>query len=148
MSKVFYLKLSGVIYLVIDIIIQASWIFFLGNIEFITKYSLHNVFLLACFAEGIFGKSKLMGWIVFFVLLAFLVLSIYVLITFIMRKGNFLVPLISTVLNAAFHMVFYWSNPFAYVGLLYKIIGCTIFSCILLNRQSHQSGDGSVIDNG
>lgn len=135
----------------LDIIIQGRWIFGVTP-EWIYKYSLHNSFLLWCFAEGIFGESKLLGWLALFGMLAFIILLIYTFLIFIRKKENFLIPLFLMLLNVIVHIVFYWKTPFSYVGLLYKIIGCVIFAKLhnrgtTRHNNQHQSGDGSLIDN-
>ncbi len=138
-------KLCGIVYLGLDIIIQGYWLFGVNHTEWIDKYSLHNSFLLWCFAVGIFGESKLLGWFALFGMLAFIILSIYVLLAFIRRKGNFLIPLFMTLLNVIIHIAFYWENPFSYVGLLYKIIGCAIFIYIVYKEYMNRRGRRTVL---
>lgn len=139
MRRIVNLKLCGIFYLVLDITLQGCWIFGVSHTEWIYKYSLHNSFLLWCFAAGIFGESKLLGWLALFGILTVVLLTIYFWYTFFRKKGNFLIPLFMTLSNVIVHMVFYWKNPFSYVGLLYKIISFVIFICIVYKEYMNRN---------
>ena len=125
------LKLSGFVYFGLDIIIQACWMFGTGYNTWIFEYSLHNSFLLWCFAEGIFGHSKMLGWFALGGLLTGALLIICFLYASFKRKEKFLIPLILAVLNVVLHTLFYFKNCFALIGLTYKLIGCAIYAYIV-----------------
>lgn len=142
MRKIVNLKICGIVYLMLDTVIQLWWSTGLVHDKWIFDYSLINFFFFWCVAVGIFCESKILAGIALFVILAFFALPIFALIAFIRRKDNFVIPLILSLLNIIMHIYVYWKDPASYVGLLYKVIGCTIFMCIVykdhMNRKAQR----------
>lgn len=124
-------KMCGIVYFLIDIMLQGYWIVGIAENEWIYKFSLHNSFLLWCFAVGIFGESKLMGWFALIGMLVVIILVIKFWFAFLKNKKSFLIPLCLTFVNVIVHIIFYWKEPLAYVGLLYKIFGCAIYAYLM-----------------
>lgn len=132
MNKFTACKLLGIGYFLFDCFVQGCWIFIITGSEWIHRYSLHNSFILWCFAEGIFGETKFGGWIALAGILSILILSIVFCVTFFLNKNNsFAIPLLIIGLNIVFHIIFNWSKPIAYLGLLYKALGFIICALVL-----------------
>jgi len=138
MRRTSNLKLYGVIFFGLEVIVQGCWVFGIYYNEWIYQYSLHNSFLLWCFAVGIFGESELLGWIGAIGVTAVAIFMLYYFLAFFINKKNHFIPLFLMSLNIVFHMASYWNNLNAYVGLLYKVIGCTIYACIAYKEYKTQ----------
>lgn len=139
MRRFVSLKICGIVYFVLDIIIQVLFIFSIGNTVWLWEYSLHNAFFTLCFIVAAFDESKFLMWLALFAILTVIILSIYVLFTFIRRKDNFIIPLVLTLLNVIVHIIYFAWDLFSYVGLLYKIIGCVIFTCIVCKKYMNRN---------
>lgn len=128
-------RIMGFVYFLFDFLVQAYWILIITGNEWIHRYSMHNSFILWCFAEGIFGKTKWMGWIAMAGILLITILSLVFCVLFFLNENSFFViPMFIVVLNIVFHIVFQWNNLIAYVGLLYKVLGCIIYAQVVCKR--------------
>lgn len=135
-------KLYGIVYFWFDFIIQSLWVFGISHNEWIYKCSLHNSVLLWCFAEGIFGESRALGWLALVVMLTVILATVYFLYALFRKKDGFLIPLIISLLNIIAHIIFNFDEPIAYIGLAYKIVGCVIYIYICYKGRKNCRGQG------
>ena len=137
--KVLNLKTLGLLYFLIGIAFNSWWLCTGDYPITVLIYGFENSFMFLSFAIVWVSESSVAAWITLFLQLTLVALSIYFLIGFIRKKANFWVPLIITVLDVATCLVtFEWNNLDEYVGLLYKLLGCVIFICIIVGQRKEK----------
>ena len=136
--KILNLKTLGLLYFLIGMVFNTWWLFTGDYPITVLAHGLENDVIFLSFAFVWVTESSVMVWITLFLQLVLVALAIYLLIGFIRKKANFWVALIPTALDVIIHLITAWNDLDEYVGLLYKLLGCVIFICIIVGQRKEQ----------
>ncbi len=136
--KIFNLRTLGLLYFVIGMVFNSWWLCTGDYPITVLIYGLENSFMFLSFAIFWVSESTLAAWITLFIQLILIALLIYLLIGFVRKKANFWVALIPTALDVIIHLTTAWNNFDEYLGLLYKLLGCAIFVCIIVKQHKEK----------
>lgn len=123
-------KWLTMLYYIFDLLIQvnlSSWIYIpcmMGNTFVVYGYALIYV-----------GDQDLALFITFVVLMFLLLTCIFIISIFWKKKYLWEIPLCIAVPNITTHIIFLWSEPMAYIGLLYKILGLLLYGYAIYDRK-------------
>lgn len=128
-------RVVSIIYFLFDTMLQVSWIFYIPSFfaldlsDICYRYGLMNSYFIQIMGIGIFGENRVSLNLIFiaFILLVFLLIAFFVLL-FLKKKYAFLIPLFLTTVNIIFHVIFMNQLVTQYWGLVYKVIGCLIYT--------------------
>lgn len=138
-TKVTVLRILGVFYYAIIIMLQLIIPYFINSSNKIYKMSINVTFLTYCLSNAIFSKYSLVYLFVYFTVFATLLFSFIMIIKGKYRTYNILAIILAIdIIFFVTHLEFY-NFPLSFIGLIFKIIGCVI--CI----ENTRTNQGTVL---
>ncbi len=138
-------KYIGLFYFFVNAVIQISFFSYyfpeFGNFDKYLQYGgFFDSFLLWLFAEGVFGDNISLRYLVLVLVILYVVsLVLFFIALFFSRKIVYSILLSHCILNVIFHFILLSDKPYAFIGLIFKIIGCCIYLyCLKKIKEKNQ----------